>query len=70
MKLVCLETAAGLLHFGKYRGVICRVGYDGHAFKIFRGRAQHRRAAYIDIFYGVLEGAAGFFDIVCLKGRD
>ena len=37
-------------HVGDHGGVILRVGYDGDAFMVFRGRADHGRAADIDIF--------------------
>ena len=56
------DLAPRLLHLRDDLRVILRIGDDGDEAVVLRGRAEHRGAADIDVFDGVLQGAAFFGD--------
>ena len=40
-------------HLGQHRGVILGIGDHGHPFVVLRRRADHRRAADVDVLDGL-----------------
>ena len=57
-----LQRATVGLHFGEQRGVVFRIGDDGHASVVLGRRTDHRRTADVDVLDRIFQRHAGLGD--------